>query len=766
MYIKGKLSHILIVILLIIAFILSLYTSIDLFLFRKMKNNTRLAINYQKMTEDIRNVIMLFDEIELSTNQAYIGYHAINNENSIANIAVIQLRLKKMINNYSFTDETVIEKIYRLDKNLDEIKSIISINRTSKISDIEIKELNELFFITRLMFRQIDKLFFEKSNYHHNNIQTIIKQNSIFRYSIIIIIIAFSSLIIVLRKIFKHRIESITQVFLYPENYSSGHNAYPFNDEFTKLINNFLSIHKEKETFISEVKYLKEYLDKMIEAMPSALFSLDKNLNIIRANKAALLFLNLPFEKAKNKKISSIIPEISRYEKEIINVSKNKSVLHLNKLSLLHNNDSVYNITLFPFDSYEVQDLVLRIDDITELEKKEKQLQQAQKMESIGTLAGGLAHDFNNILGGMIGALSIFQYKTLDAETIDKNFALQQINLLEELTERASDLVKQLLTLSRKNEVNLVPLDLNSAIKRVYKICNHSFDKSINFDIELKNTPHVIMGDISQIDQVLLNLFINAAHAMTIMRKEDEKKGGVLSVKIQEIIPDASFCNTHPSALQIPYWVLSINDTGVGISSEHISKIFDPFFTTKESNLGTGLGLSMAYNIIKQHNGFIDLYSETGVGTSFNLYFPVYIRDSIIESNEKQNSLTHGKGSILVLEDDQIINNVTCSILNECGYEVDSYLDPEDFLNVISDTKSHKYDLYIIDLILPKVSGLEVCKRILSLDQNSSILLCSGLHQDERIKSALELGVRDFISKPYTMHVLTEKVSNIIKQKG
>ncbi len=762
---KGKIAHLLIVIMLIICGVLAIYTTIDIILFNRLNYYTQQIINYQKITEDVRNVILMFDEVELNTNQLLLGYHAVSSENSVSNLLVIQLRLKKIRDSYLFLNEETIDKLMRIEMNLNDLKNIIAFHDTNVSNELEIKELNELFFITRLMFRQVDKILYEKNNFYHNKIQSVLLQNNIFRHSIILIVILFSILIYVFRKIFKKRIHSLVSVFSFPEKYLNGAMTYDYHDEFKELVSNFLTTHQENSKNIKEIRFLQDYLNDVIESMPSIVISLNNDLQIYRFNKMLLKAIDLTPGEIFNKPVFHVFPKLNQYKEDFFKVLGKHQIIHLDKINVVSNSDNCYNITLFPVKNKDSYDIVLRMDDITDLNKKDKQLQQAQKMESIGTLAGGLAHDFNNILGGIVGTLSILQYKVTEEKETNSDFIHQQLNLMQELTERATDLVKQLLTLSRKNEISLVTIDLNSAIKRVYKICNNSFDKSITFNIELTNQPHFIKGDISQIDQILLNLFINAGHAMTIMRKSDEKQGGTLSVRISEVFADKSFINTHPDCQSHHFWLISISDTGVGIPKENLSKIFDPFFTTKGNNVGTGLGLSMVYNIIHQHNGFVDIYSEPGVGTTFNLFFPVFSKSSETELENINNQLISGNGKILIIEDDVIINNITSSILNECGYSIINVIDAEEGLRIYLEKGALYFDLIIIDLIMPKISGVDLCKKIFAVDKRERIVLTSGFHQDERIKTAMEYGVRGFISKPFTMQHLTQIVSEYIHSK-
>ena len=405
---------------------------------------------------------------------------------------------------------------------------------------------------------------------------------------------------------------------------------------------------------------------------------------------------------------------------------------------------------------------MLRIDDITELSKKNRQLQQAQKMESVGTLASGLAHNFNNILGGIVATISILQFK-MKEEDFKLDLLEKQLALMQDLSERATDLVKQLLSLSRTKEACLVRLDLNSAIKRVYKICKNTFDKSIEFSIEIYNIPRYIIGDISLIDQILLNLMINASHALTIMKSEGEKWGGTISVKIAE--REVTLPGSIASGKQNLFWVLSISDNGIGIAKDKIGKIFDPFYTTKDKEYGTGLGLSMVYSIMSQHNGQIEVESELGVGTTFNLIFPVFDKDSSIEYGSDHTTLVQGSGNILLLDDDNAINTITKSILNECGYVVTSFTESELALKEYMEKEPQFYDLLLVDLIMPKMSGFEFCIKVLERNINEKILLSSGYHNDQRIKKLLDLGVKSFIAKPYTMQDLSQKISDIITNK-
>jgi signal transduction histidine kinase/ActR/RegA family two-component response regulator len=724
-----------------------------------------MSINYQKISEDNRNILLIFDEIELQINQYFIGYIPADYENSLANLIIIQTRLKKILNNYDFIEDTDAEMIYKIDKNLNEIKKIIIFSNKKDLSFSEIKELNELFFITRLMFRKLDKVFYEKNNLHHSNIQSIMFHNTVFRYFVVVIISGLIFVFLFIRRIFNKRVLQLTNIVLNPSEYISGTRKYPYKDEFSYMIDNYLRIHSDKDKYINEIKYLQEYLNNVIESMPSMIFSLDRKFRIKRLNQIALDCLQVNTNRIKGRGIAEIIPYFKDFTKELNAVIKDKEIIHINSKKIFKGKETIYNITIFPVLSADIEDVVLRIDDVTELEKKESQLRQAQKMESIGTLAGGLAHDFNNILGGIIGTLSVMQFKLEEEDCFDKKTGIQQIYLMQELSERASDLVKQLLTLSRKNEISMSTLDLNSSIKRVQKICKNSFDKSIEINVKIDKHPCYIQGDISQIDQILLNLFINSAHAMTIMRDPSEKQGGSLSVDIEEIDADFAFVQTHPEAKEIPYWRVSVSDTGIGMSKEVINKIFDPFFTTKPTGIGTGLGLSMAYSIIKQHKGFIDIYSEVGLGSTFNIYFPIYKKKSNLENEDTDNHLVKGSGRILIVEDDNIINTIASSMLTDCGYQVDSVFNADEAIEFLKENP-YKYDLAIVDLIMPKVSGFDLCKAIFDIKKDQKILLTSGFHQDERIKLALDLGVKGFISKPYTMQHFTQQIYDVINNKG
>ncbi|MCP4164200.1 MAG: hybrid sensor histidine kinase/response regulator, partial [Deltaproteobacteria bacterium] len=276
------------------------------------------------------------------------------------------------------------------------------------------------------------------------------------------------------------------------------------------------------------------------------------------------------------------------------------------------------------------------MDDITEEQKKDQQLLQIQKMETVGSLAGGLAHDFNNILGGITATLSIIKHRINKNGEISIEKLLDYINTIDNASNRAIEMVGQLLSLSRKKEVEHKLVDLNIILNNITKLVENSFDNSIKLISFPYKGSALVNADMAQIEQVLLNLCVNANHAMTIMRKEEEKKGGELTLLIEWIKVDNSFFQIHTDIdnNNSEFWCLSIQDTGIGMDKKTISKIFDPFYTTKKEGEGTGLGLSMVYNIMVQHNGAITVYSELDIGTRFCLFFPVISSDTEKRKNE------------------------------------------------------------------------------------------------------------------------------------
>ncbi|MCG8570120.1 MAG: response regulator, partial [Spirochaetes bacterium] len=403
------------------------------------------------------------------------------------------------------------------------------------------------------------------------------------------------------------------------------------------------------------------------------------------------------------------------------------------------------------------------ITDITESKIKDQQLLQAQKMESIGTLAGGIAHDFNNVLGGITGTLSILEVKLKllpEEYQADLNHF---INILKISSERAVDMVQQLLALSRKQELSLSSVDINLALKNVIKIGKSTFDKSIEIIFFPYEKKAIIEADATQIEQCFLNIAINASHAMTIMRKPAEKQGGQLTIKIERILNDIHFRKKHPEASYEEYWLIEVIDTGVGMDSDTIAKIFDPFYTTKSKGQGTGLGMLMVYNIIKQHHGFITIYSEVGLGTKICVYFPLQEVIKTTDLISSTDEIPRGEGIILVIDDEEILRGIAKSILEECGYDVLVAKDGEEGIDIFRQNKK-QIRAVLLDMVMPKKTGKEAFIKMKKIDPNVKVVLSSGFRQDERVKEVMNLGILEFVQKPYTLTRLAQVFDKILNQ--
>ncbi len=406
--------------------------------------------------------------------------------------------------------------------------------------------------------------------------------------------------------------------------------------------------------------------------------------------------------------------------------------------------------------------IMIDISDLKRAQREHVQIQgqliHAQKMNAIGTLSSGIAHDFNNMLGGIVGSLSLLEL-LLGKETLEQRDAiLEYVATAMEASGRATDLVRQLLTISRKDEILTVPVDLMVSLRHVQNICRNSLPKSVELDFELPGAPCRVLADPTRIEQVFLNMCVNASHSMTIMRA-GEKQGGILHVSIGMMTADAHFAALHPEAERDrAYFKVSIRDTGVGMDEETQARIFEPFFSTKSREEGTGLGLSVAYGIIHQIGGFIRVYSEKGHGSVFWIYLPALARAerTAVSTESRASELPH-PACVLLIDDEQAILRVAEGILGAYGCTVYSALSGE---NGISLFRKHRQEInmVILDISLPGMSGFEIFDALRAIDPSARVVLCSGFAEDERIRAAIAAGAAGFLQKPYTTSSLLEAV--------
>ncbi|MCX5814689.1 MAG: response regulator [Proteobacteria bacterium] len=386
-------------------------------------------------------------------------------------------------------------------------------------------------------------------------------------------------------------------------------------------------------------------------------------------------------------------------------------------------------------------------EDITNRKHLESQLFQSQKMEAIGTLAGGVAHDFNNILTAITGFGGLLK---MDMREDDPNRAF--VDEILASSERAANLTHSLLAFSRKQQIILKPLGINNSVKETSKLLKRLLTEDIELKIRLSEKTLVIMGDATQIDQVLINLAANARDAMPT--------GGTLSIETKMVTLDDEFIGMHGYGKPGKYALLSASDTGIGMDEATKARIFDPFFTTKEIGKGTGLGLSTVYGIVKQHNGYITVYSEHGHGTTFRIYLP-----SVDIEKEQKASPVHnikkGSETILMAEDDPGIRNFTREILQRYGYTIIEAIDGEEAVRTFMENRN-RIDLIILDVVMPGKNGKEVYDEIVKTDPGMKFLFTSGYTGDVILDKGIMEDTVNFISKPLLPNELLKKIRDVL----
>ena len=375
------------------------------------------------------------------------------------------------------------------------------------------------------------------------------------------------------------------------------------------------------------------------------------------------------------------------------------------------------------------------IRDITNQKSLEQQLMQAQKMESLGTLAGGLAHDFNNILGGILGYSSFIKTK-MDVS----NPYFKYIETIENSAMRAAELTSQLLSFSRSDRFNIRPIDVNSIIREILNIITRTFDKSIEIIPILDDRLPTVEGDAGQIQQVIMNLCVNARDSMP--------NGGKLILETAVQMIDDDYVKSHLSVKKGNYVTFTISDSGTGMDQETKNRIFEPFFTTKEKGKGTGLGLAMVYGVVKSHEGFISVYTEIGMGTTFKIYLPVSGKKQEFFSSIESDIDCRGTETVLVVDDEETICKFMKELLEAKGYTVLTANNGEEAVDIFSEHKD-EIALVILDLIMPKMGGDIAFGKMKEIGGNFKTILISGYSKVGKAQELMDSGVDCFIQKPF-----------------
>jgi PAS domain S-box-containing protein len=389
--------------------------------------------------------------------------------------------------------------------------------------------------------------------------------------------------------------------------------------------------------------------------------------------------------------------------------------------------------------------------DVTKEDLLNVRLEQAQKMEAIGTLAGGIAHDFNNILFPIIG-MSELLLEDLPAGSLEHENA----QVIIEAGKRGGELVKQILAFSRQSEHKLIPVRVQQVLKEVLKLSRATIPSNIELAQDIQSECGLVLADPTQLHQIAMNLITNAYHAV-------QESGGKILVELREKwlgngdVADTVLKPGH-------YVMLTISDTGIGIDPAVIGRIFDPYFTTKEHGKGTGLGLAVAYGIIKDHHGEVKVYSEVGKGTTFNIFIPLIEKNSDIESFEETVTIhSTGHERILLVDDEELIVRIETQMLERLGYKVTSRISSIDALEAFR-ANPDAIDLVLTDMTMPNMTGDQLAKKLISIKPDIPIIVCTGFSEKLNAENAKASGISGFLMKPVVKSDIAQMVRKVLDE--
>jgi PAS domain S-box-containing protein len=385
--------------------------------------------------------------------------------------------------------------------------------------------------------------------------------------------------------------------------------------------------------------------------------------------------------------------------------------------------------------------------DITEKKKLREHLSQTQKLDSIGVLAGGIAHDFNNILAAIMGHAEVVRVYSPSLEAK----SLRSLQVIEDASRKAGGMISKLLGFARKSTYEMVPLNLNDVIHDTVKLLERILDKNISLKMDLDGPLPVIKGDFNQLEQVIMNLMVNARDAMP--------QGGAIHIRTQSRNIIKGMTDVPPYVLPGEYVLMSVTDTGPGVPLHLVQKIFEPFFTTKERGKGTGLGLSMVYGAVKEHKGYIIVESRPNKGSTFIVYLPV-TREALSWAGKEMETFIKGKEAILFVDDEEEVVNAAREVLTTHGYKVTAATDSDLALELFRKAP-REIDLVITDMVMPKTDGKEFIRRLRAINPETKILAVSGYMKYVAEKEDIQ-NINGFLQKPFDSRHLLSTIRRIL----